>query len=141
MNKFRSISLAALVCVPMAAASLTSVSARAEEPVTYVALVWTKSGGAEKLADYENRFRAILGKWNAQAKPVAVVAPKAFNTQDPNPFAYRLPDRIDVVTFPDSGTWPKISVSKEWRAIKPIREEALEQLVIMETKSLVDKAH
>lgn len=113
--------------------------AQPQGPVTYVALLWIKPGGADKLAEYEKGFGGILRAWNAQARPVTQVAPRSFNTQDPRPFKYRLPDRIDVVTFPNAATWPQIMKSEEWRAIKPLRDAALEDLVIFETTSLLDQ--
>lgn len=141
MKNLRNTFAAAIVGIFAFGAAAAPAYAQSRGPVTYVALVWVKKGGTAALTEYENRFRSILGKWKANAKPVAVVAPLSINTQDPAPFGYRLPDRIDVVTFPDGGTWPRIQVSKEWLAIKPIRDAALENLVIFEAQNLMDKAH
>lgn len=123
-----------------AASAAPIEAAQAQGPATYLAILWVKPNGGESLAEYEKHFRAILGKWRAHAQPLAVLSPRSFNTQDPHPFKYRLPDRIDVVTFPNAATWPQIAQSPEWRAIKPLRDAALEDLVIFETQNLLDGA-
>lgn len=127
----------------LAATGLTgSVQAETkEEPVTYIALVWMNPGQEENMAKYEQEFRKLLGKNKVAARPLEVSRPSSINTNWPDAFGYRMPDRIDVVKFPNATAWPEIAASDEWLAIKPLRDEALERLIIWETKSLIDGAH
>lgn len=108
-----------------------------EQPVTYVALVWIKPGKEALMEEYEAKFRAVVGASGARPRPVGVFRPNNYQTNWPNDIGYRLPDRIDVVEFPNANTWPDIQASPEWQAIRPLREEALERLVLMETTSLL----
>lgn len=139
MNPPRKIALV-LACAATMLGWPPAVLAQPGKPVTYLALVWIKPDGQAHLAEYEKRFGALMKHWNVAAKPNAVLMPQRLQSAQNGGFAYPLPSRVDVVTFPDAETLPKILGSPEWLAIKPLRDAALEDFVLFETTNVMDPA-
>ena len=134
----------ALSCSMISAATAQDFAENTETEkngATYIALVWINPAKMEKLQEYELGFQAIMAARGIKAKPFGIFGVEKFNTQWPNEFAYRKPDRIDVVYFEDGDSWPKMQQSKEWKAIQPLRDEALERIVLFRTGNLLDIAH
>ena len=138
MHRLKRLALAFLAITAIATAGALEALAQSGKPVTYLALVWVKPDGQASLAEYEKRFGAILKKWNASAKPNAILLPQRINSTQRGGFAYPLPSRIDIVTFPSAETLPRIMSSPEWLAIKPLRDAALADFVMFETTNLLD---